>query len=135
MSLLQAFDTNYVLALTDPRSEERQKAELALDPALETAVPCIVYGEAWYGLALGRPDRTAKKRKLFEKRIILLRVLWLDHQTLKRFHDLSWTLARQGTPIQSNDIWIAALCLQHDAILITDDSDFKHVPGLTVRSW
>ena len=135
MSLMQAVDTNYVFALTDPRSEERKKAEQALDSALETVVACIVYGEAWYGLALGRPDRTAKKRKLFERRIVPLRVLWLDHETLKRFHDLSWTLARQGTPIQSNDVWIAALCLQHDAILITDDSDFKNVPGLQVRNW
>jgi len=69
------------------------------------------------------------------KYIKRLRVLWLDQETQQRFHELSWTLARKGTPIPGNDVWIAALCLQHDAILFSDDSDFGHVPGLQVRSW
>lgn len=133
--MLQTFDTNYILALIDPRSEERDKARLALDPALETVVPCVAYGEAWEGLCRGRPEKSAKKRKNFEAVIASLRVLWLDNETLQRFHDLFWQLCRQGTPIPANDIWIAALCLQHDAILITDDFDFKQVPGLEIRSW
>jgi tRNA(fMet)-specific endonuclease VapC len=135
MSSLQALDTNYIVALTDPRAESRQTAFATLDQAMESVVPCIAYGEFWHGITLGKPEKTAPKRKLFENYVKRLRVLWLDQVTLQRFHDLSWTLARQGTPIQANDIWIAALCLQHDAILITDDSDFKHVPGLQVRSW
>lgn len=135
MSALQVLDTNYILALIDPRPERRDKASLALDRALESVVPCIVYGETWEGLARGRPENTAKKRKNFEKLIIPLRILWLDQETLRRFHDLFWELCRKGTPIPPNDVWIAALCLQHDAILITDDSDFKHVPGLQTRSW
>jgi tRNA(fMet)-specific endonuclease VapC len=128
-------DTNYILALLDPRPERRDKASLALDRALEIVVPCIAYGETWEGLARGRPENTAKKRKNFEKLIVPLRILWLDQETLRRFHDLFWDLCRKGTPIPPNDVWIAALCLQHDAILITDDSDFDNVPGLQVRSW
>jgi tRNA(fMet)-specific endonuclease VapC len=135
MSALQVLDTNYILALIDPRSERRNKASLALDQALESVVPCIVYGETWEGLARGRPEKTAKKRKNFEKLIVPLRILWLDQETLRRFHDLFWNLCRKGTPIPPNDVWIAALCLQHDAVLITDDSDFDNVPGLQVRSW
>ena len=135
MSALQAFDANYILALIDPRVEERNKARLALDPLLEPVVPCIAYGEAWEGLARGRPEKTAKKRKIFEEAIGPLRVLWLDQDTLHRYQDLFWDLSRQGTPIPSNDVWIASLCLQHDAVLITQDADFKNVPGLTVRIW
>jgi tRNA(fMet)-specific endonuclease VapC len=134
VSALQVLDTNYILALIDPRPERRDKASLALDRALESVVPCIAYGETWEGLARGRPENTAKKRKIFEKLIAPLRILWLDQETLRRFHDLFWDLCRKGTPIPPNDVWIAALCLQHDAILITDDPDFKHVPGLQVRS-
>lgn len=135
MSALQVLDTNYILALIDPRPEKRDKASLALDRALESVVPCIAYGETWEGLARGRPENTAKKRKNFEKLIVPLRILWLDQETLRRFHDLFWELCRKGTPIPPNDVWIAALCLQHDATLITDDSDFDNVPGLRVRSW
>jgi predicted nucleic acid-binding protein len=132
---LQALDANFIVAVTDFRLQEREKARSALDKTVESVVPCVAYGEAWYGLCRGRPDKTAKKRKLFEQYIMPLRKLWPDQETLQRFHDLCWTLARQGTPIQSNDVWIAALCLQHDAVLFTDDSDFNHVPGLQVRSW
>jgi predicted nucleic acid-binding protein len=135
VSARQAFDTNYILAIIDPRPEERNKARVALDPMLEAVVPCVAYGEAWEGLARGRPEKTAKKRKNFENAIIPLRMLWLDKETVHRFQNLFWTLSRQGTPIPSNDVWIAALCLQHDAVLITQDSDFKNVPGLTIRVW
>jgi len=135
MSTLQALDTNHILALIDPRPAARDKARLAIDPRLETVVPCVAHSEIWDDLARQRPDRTAKKRKLFEEHIIPLRMLWLDQETLRRFHDLCWSLARQNTPIPSNKVWIAALCLQHDAMLITNDSDFKHVPGLQVRNW
>jgi len=129
VSSLQALGTNYILALIDARQEEREKAWLAIDPNLETVVPCVAYSEIWDDLARQRPDRTAKKRKLFEEHIVPLRILWLDQETLRRFHDLCWSLARQNTPIPSNKVWIAALCLQHDAMLITNDSDFNHVPG------
>jgi predicted nucleic acid-binding protein len=135
MSTVQAFDTNFIIALTHPRAAERSKARHAIDPAIEAAVPCIAFGEVWDGLTRGKPERTALKRRLFELSILPLRVLWLDPGTLLRFTDLCWSLARQGTPIQTNDIWIAALCLQHDAILITNDSDFRHVPGLQIHIW
>jgi predicted nucleic acid-binding protein len=135
VSSLQALDTNYILALIDPHPAERNKARLAMDPAFEPVAPCIAYSQAWDELARQRPDRTAKKRKLFEEFIAPLRVLWLDQDTLRRFHDLCWVLARQNSPLQTNDVWIAALCLQHDALLITQNADFKNVPGLVVRSW
>jgi len=135
VSSLQALETNYILALIGPRQEEREKAWLTIDPNLETVVPCVAYSEVWNDLARQRPDRTAKKRKLFEEHIVPLRVLWLDQNILRRFHDLCWSLARQNTPVPSNKVWIAALCLQHDAMLITNDPDFNHVPGLQVRNW
>ncbi|MEW6431468.1 MAG: PIN domain-containing protein [Myxococcota bacterium] len=37
---------------------------------------------------------------------------------------------RQGTPIPLNDVWIAALVLQHHATLFTRDSDFERLPQL-----
>jgi tRNA(fMet)-specific endonuclease VapC len=135
MSSLQAFDANFIIALIDPRPEPRETADRAIDSAIEAVVPCIAHGEAWYGLARGRPERTAQKRKHFEEQIMPLRILWLDQETIRRFYDLCWTLARQGTPLPVNDVWIAALCLQHDATLITKDSDFKNVRGLEVRNW
>ena len=40
-----------------------------------------------------------------------------------------------GFPMDENDLWIAATCLMLGAILVTRDSDFRNVPGLTVEDW
>jgi predicted nucleic acid-binding protein len=34
-----------------------------------------------------------------------------------------------------NDLWIAALCLQHNLPLLTNDRGFDHISGLTVIHW
>ena len=39
-------------------------------------------------------------------------------------------LKAAGNPIPTNDIWIAALALQHGIKLLTMDNHFKKVPGL-----
>jgi tRNA(fMet)-specific endonuclease VapC len=38
-------------------------------------------------------------------------------------------------PAKLNDLWIAALCLQHDLPLLTNDGGFDAIPGLTVIHW
>ena len=34
-----------------------------------------------------------------------------------------------------NDLWIAALCIQHDLPLLTNDRGFDSIPGLTTLHW
>lgn len=53
-----------------------------------------------------------------------------DEDTTSIYAALKLQLKRQGTPIPINDVWIAALVLQHDAVLFTSDSDFDHLPQL-----
>ena len=43
-------------------------------------------------------------------------------------------LKQKGRPIPENDIWIAASCLEHDITLITNDTHFKWIEGLTVET-
>ena len=39
-------------------------------------------------------------------------------------------LRSQGTPIPTNDMWIAALVLQHDLLLYSRDAHYAHLPQL-----
>ena len=39
-------------------------------------------------------------------------------------------LRRKGQPIPTNDIWIAASCLEHGAALLTLDAHFQAIDGL-----
>jgi len=53
-----------------------------------------------------------------------------DLETARHYAEVNQNLRRRGTPIPTNDIWIAALALQHDLTLDTRDKHFQHVPGL-----
>ena len=46
-------------------------------------------------------------------------------------------LARQqkGLALDENDLWIAATALALGAVLISRDSDFQQIDGLTVNDW
>ena len=41
-------------------------------------------------------------------------------------------LKKAGTPIPTNDIWIAALALEHGAVLVSDDAHFQRVANLRI---
>ena len=51
-------------------------------------------------------------------------------ETAEHYARLFVQLKRAGTPIPDNDLWIAALALEHDLQLITRDEHFDQVPQL-----
>ena len=65
---------------------------------------------------------------------------FLDHESVKlvavgkitsdRYSRIAAQLKQQGTPIPSNDIWIAAQSIEHGAELITFDQHFERISGL-----
>ncbi len=50
--------------------------------------------------------------------------------TSDRYSRIAAQLKRQGTPIPTNDIWIAAQTMEHGAELITSDHHFERINGL-----
>ena len=56
--------------------------------------------------------------------------LYADEQTTHHYARLFFQLRKQGTPIPTNDLWIAALAAQHDLILFARDQHFDHLPQL-----
>ena len=57
-------------------------------------------------------------------------ILLPGRDTAEHYGRLFVQLKRAGTPIPDNDLWIAALVLQHDLPLITRDGHFESVPQL-----
>lgn len=60
------------------------------------------------------------------------RILPVDAVTARVYGEVRAALKHAGRPIPENDVWIAAICLQHDLPLATDDAHFAHVVGLTL---
>ena len=50
--------------------------------------------------------------------------------TSDRYSRIATQLRSQGTPIPTNDIWIAAQTMEHGAELITSDRHFDNIRGL-----
>jgi predicted nucleic acid-binding protein len=59
-----------------------------------------------------------------------VRVIDSTRDVATRYGILVQQLKAQGTPVPTNDIWIAAAALEHGAHLLSYDTHFSHVPGL-----
>ena len=57
-------------------------------------------------------------------------VLLPGRETAEHYAHLFVQLKRAGTPVSDNDLWIAALALEHDLALITRDQHFERIPQL-----
>jgi len=58
-----------------------------------------------------------------------------DDSTPEVYGRISAQLAKAGTPIPQNDIWIAAVALQAELPLATGDRHFEKVEGLAALVW
>lgn len=57
-------------------------------------------------------------------------VLLPGRETAEHYARLFVQLKGAGTPVPDNDLWIAALALEHDLLLITRDRHFERIPQL-----
>jgi tRNA(fMet)-specific endonuclease VapC len=57
-------------------------------------------------------------------------VLLPGRETAEHYARLFVQLKRAGTPVPDNDLWIAALVLEQDLVLITRDQHFERIPQL-----
>ena len=113
------------------------EGDVALEPILrqaaELAIPVIVLGEYRYGISHSR-HRAPYERWLAEH-LREFRILDIDERTTVPYSAVRAELKRAGTPIPANDVWIAALCLQHCLPLISRDRHFDAVPEITRLTW
>ena len=121
-----ALDTNRYTDLVqgDPLLAE------SVESADEIWLPFIVLAELRAGFSLGSKgpqNEAALRRFLFKPSV---EVLYADEQTTHHYASVYRQLRRQGTPIPTNDMWIAALVLQHSLTLCARDAHFDALPQL-----
>jgi tRNA(fMet)-specific endonuclease VapC len=93
-------------------------------------LPFVVLAELRAGFALGR--RGADNERVLRRFLMKdgVHVLYADEQTTHHYASVFRQLRRQGTPIPTNDVWIAALVLQHNLVLHVRDRHFDHLPQI-----
>jgi tRNA(fMet)-specific endonuclease VapC len=96
-------------------------------------LPSIVLGELYTGV--NRVSNKGKHLKKLTDFLELCTVLNIDGLTAKYYGETIAALYKKGKPIPTNDVWIAALALQHGFRLITTDGHFKEINGLQIKKW
>ena len=119
-----ALDTN---AYSDFMRGNGERVQI-VRAARSIAMPIIVLGELRAGFAAGDQESTNAanlNRFLASPRVL---VLLPDEQTAHHYAQLHLQLRNKGAPIPTNDLWIAALVVQHQLVLCTSDRHFKQLP-------
>lgn len=99
----------------------------------ESIVVCTtVVGELLAGFAAGSREATNRAELLRFLESPRVTHVPLTLATADRYALVYAALRRAGRPIPTNDLWIAASCLEHGAALLTSDAHFREVGGLRV---
>lgn len=98
--------------------------------ATRVLLSAVVAGELLYGFRRGaRFERNWKDLERFlESPFVAFLPVTLE--TADRFARIASALRAKGTPIPTNDIWIAAHAMETGATLVSEDRHFKEVDGL-----
>jgi tRNA(fMet)-specific endonuclease VapC len=98
-----------------------------VDGADWIGLPAIVLGELRLGFRLG----TQEERNEIELREFManpaVQVLPVDADVSVQYADIAIGLRRAGTPIPTNDMWIAATAAAAGAIVLTADEHFSAI--------
>jgi tRNA(fMet)-specific endonuclease VapC len=116
------------LALDTNRYTDLCRGDASVVDLIQTAeevwLPLIVVGELRAGFAAGSQEvrNEAVLRRFLSKPGI--GILYADEQTTHHYASVYRQLRKQSTPIPTNDMWIAALVLQHSLVLFARDAHF-----------
>ena len=123
-----ALDTNRYRDLADGEEEVVR----LLEEAESVHLPFVVLGELRAGFALGRRGR--RNEAILQRFLVKpgVEILYAGDATTRFYGDLFRQLRQQGTPIPTNDIWIAALVVEYNLVLCSRDGHFDKLPQLNV---
>jgi tRNA(fMet)-specific endonuclease VapC len=104
-----------------------------LEQAQNIYIPSIALGELHYGAR--KSSRTEKNLEQLEQLASQVVILSCDAETAYWYGIVKDGLRKTGKPIPENDVWIAAMALQHELTLATRDKHFQAVENLKSEMW
>ena len=117
-------DTNALSAW----AEGDQAVEASLRSAGRLVVPSIVLGEYYFGI---RQSRHRDRYEDWLRRYLpLAEIATVTQATADAYAAIRLELKLLGSPLPSNDGWIAALARQHILPVLSNDAHFDVVEGI-----
>ena len=103
-----------------------------IDEAEVIYLPSIVMGELFAGFSLGKREKENREELIRFCDLPAVEVVPIDAAIADRYGILVKMLRMQGTPIPTNDIWIAAAAFETGSRIVTYDSHFNCIPGILI---
>jgi tRNA(fMet)-specific endonuclease VapC len=97
----------------------------------------ITASELLHGIHRAQDVAMRARRTAFVEAVLgRFPILPIDLSTARTHAQLGADLARAGTPIGPNDLWLAASCVSHGLALATGNvREFERVAGLVIERW
>jgi predicted nucleic acid-binding protein len=104
--------------------------KLSLQQADEIFLNPVILGELLAGFAGGKREK--KNRGILQEFLSSnrVKVIDMDGETSERYAVILNYLREQGTPVPTNDLWIAASAMQHGLKVLTSDRHYLKMPQI-----
>ena len=122
-------DTNIVIGILIGDMAIQEKIQNSNN--LFLASPAV--GELYYGAQ--KSDKVTENLHRINTFVEEHIFLSCDLETAQWYGIIKNQLSKKGRPIPNNDIWIAAIAMQHGLILVTRDAHFDEVESLQTEYW
>lgn len=122
-------DTNIVIAIFSGETSIKEH----LLKADEVFISSTVLGELFFGAFKSKRSKTNLKR--ISDFADSISILMCDKETAYQYGIVKNKLLDKGKPIPENDIWIAAVAMQKNLILVTRDGHFGEIEDLKYETW
>lgn len=120
-------DTNILIEIENNNQEVINKInELKKTPFAELCITLFSFCEFYYGAM----EKSQSNKERVKQRLQQYTILNTSVETGVLFCELFYALEKKGKPIQQFDVFIAAIAIEHESVLITGDNDFSYIPGL-----
>ncbi len=106
-------------------------------PVVDRVVICpVVRGEILYGIEQLPQSR---RRQILERQAAPLFAIIpcepIPEGAGDHYARIKLTRQQKGLTLDENDLWLAATAMALNSLLITRDSDFQQIDGLTANDW
>lgn len=118
-------DTSLFVALESGR-------DLRAEPPSDIAVSVITIGELRLGVIMAGTAEVRNRRLTTLQMASLVAPLEVDDRIAGVWAGLVASLRELGRRMPLNDSWIAATAIAHGMPVVTQDADYRDIPGLEV---
>lgn len=122
-------DTNIVIALFKNDNLVINK----IIEAKEIFISNITVGEMYFGAY--KSSKVKNNIKQIDSFVASNKILNCDSTTAKHYGQIKNKLKIKGKPIPENDVWIAAITMQYDLILVSRDKHLQEIENLSLQKW